>query len=39
MNNPQMLSDMSAAARKFFIPDAAAKLAGVILSIGIEHGS
>jgi len=39
MTDPQRLSDMSAAAKQFFIPDAAAKLAGVTLSIGIEHGS
>jgi UDP-N-acetylglucosamine--N-acetylmuramyl-(pentapeptide) pyrophosphoryl-undecaprenol N-acetylglucosamine transferase len=39
MGNPQRLADMSAAAKQFFIPDAAPKLASVILSIGIEHGS
>jgi UDP-N-acetylglucosamine--N-acetylmuramyl-(pentapeptide) pyrophosphoryl-undecaprenol N-acetylglucosamine transferase len=39
MSDPQRLADMSAAAKQFFIPDAAPKLASVILSIGIEHGS
>lgn len=39
MTNPQKLAEMSAAAKQFFIPDAAAKLASVLISIGQEHGS
>jgi len=39
IKDPQKLAAMSAAAKDFFIPDAAAKLASVILSIGIEHES
>jgi len=39
MTNQPKQAEMSAAAKQFFIPDAAAKLASVILSIGIEHGS
>jgi len=39
MTDPQKLATMAAAAKQFFIPDAAAKLASVVLSIGIEHES
>ena len=39
MSNPQKQAEMSAAAKANFIPDAAAKLANVLISIGTEHGS
>jgi UDP-N-acetylglucosamine--N-acetylmuramyl-(pentapeptide) pyrophosphoryl-undecaprenol N-acetylglucosamine transferase len=39
MTSPQKQAAMSAAAKQFFIPDAAAKLASILISIGTEHGS
>jgi len=39
MTQPDTAAAMSAAAKQFFIPDAAKKLAGSLISIGTEHGS
>lgn len=39
MSSPEKQSAMAEGARKFFIPDAAQKLAAVLISIGTEHGS
>lgn len=39
MTQPTKQTDMAVAARHFFIPDAAPKLAASLISIGTEHGS
>ena len=39
MSNPQKQAEMSAAAKQFFIPDAAHKLANILVSIDTKHGS
>lgn len=39
MTQSEKAASMKAAAQQFFIPDAASKLATVLISIGTEHGS
>ena len=39
MGNPERWQSMSAAAGKFAMPDAAEKIAAILVQIGIEHGS
>ena len=39
ISNPIRAGEMAAATKEFFIPDAAAKISGILISIGVEHGS
>lgn len=39
IDNPERQAEMSAAARRMFVDDAARKVANVLISIGTEHGS